>query len=59
MQKTELKNLYWDIFVIQRNKTPIGLHREGGKTNFSDRGPKEQLDKGFLNFVINFEIGFH
>ena len=27
------------IFRIQSVKTPIGLHREGGKSNLSDRGP--------------------
>ena len=29
----------WDIFRIQSDKTPIGLHGKGGKSNLSDRGP--------------------
>ena len=28
-----------DIFRIQSGKTPIGLHGEGGKSNFSEEGP--------------------
>ena len=44
MQKTELKNrLFSDIFRIESDKTSIGLHVEGGKTNFSDRGAKAPL----------------
>ena len=41
MQKTELKIFIYqrDIFRIHRDKTHIGLHGEGGKSNLSDRGP--------------------
>ena len=36
MQKTIFQR---DIFRMQSDKTPIGLHGEGGKSNLSDRGP--------------------
>ena len=41
MQKTDLKISLsqWDIFRIQRDKTPIGLNGEGGKPNLTDKGP--------------------
>ena len=31
-------NFSWDILRIQSDKTPIGLHGDGGKSNLSDRG---------------------
>ena len=44
MQKSRIKKIFnfqWDIFRIQSDKTPIGLHGKGGKSNLSDRGPKD------------------
>ena len=35
MQKTELKNLHFSM----SDKTLIGLNREEGESNLSDRGP--------------------
>ena len=32
----------WDIFRIQSDKTFIGLHAEGGKSNLSERGPLDE-----------------
>ena len=44
-QQVECKKQNWKIFIFQRDvfriqsdKTPIGLHGEGGKSNLSDRG---------------------
>ena len=30
-------NYQWDVFRIQSDKTPIGLHGEGRKSNLSDK----------------------
>ena len=40
-QKTEYNSFIfqWDIFRIQSDKIPVGLHGEGGNLNLSDSEP--------------------
>ena len=39
MKKNRIeKSLFFNMFKIQSDKTPIGLHGDGGKSNLSDRG---------------------
>ena len=38
-------------------KTPIGLHREGGKSNLSDRGPK--FNTWFEHNYVHFYAPIH
>ena len=46
VERVECKKQNWKIFILQwdtlrikSDRTPIGLHAEGGKSNLSNKGP--------------------
>ena len=52
MQKNRIEKIFilqWDIFRIRRDKTPIGLHGKGKKSNLTD---KDNYIKGLVLIPI-------
>ena len=62
VQKTDFEKIFifqWDIFRIQSDKTPIGLHGKGGKSSLSDRGPWVVIALSPDMFTLSVENTFN